>query len=83
MENDQIVTTNNSQSLVEMTHFLSQIVKMKDLCYLVIQLKCDDDCIEINMSKYVESLLNIFVMTVCEIRNSERLYSIGVGTVGA
>ena len=47
---------------------------MKDLCYLVIQLKCDDDCIEINMSKYVESLLNIFVMTVCEILSTERLY---------
>ena len=51
---------------------------MKDLCYLVIQLKCDDDCIEINMSKYVESLLNIFVMTVCEILSTERLYTVTV-----
>ena len=50
---------------------------MKDLCYLVVQLKCDDDCIEI-MSKYVESLLNIFVMTVCEILSTERLCTVTV-----
>ena len=82
MVDDIIVTANNTKSPVEMTHFfLSEILKITDLCYLVIQLKCDDDCIEINMSKYVESLLNIFVMTVCENRSTERLYAIAVCTV--
>ena len=52
---------------------------MTNLWNLVIQLKCD--CMEINMSKYVESLLNIFVMPLCEIRSTERLYTIAVCTV--
>lgn len=60
---DIIIGDNNIHVLKEVKEFLKMRFKMKDLkelsWFLGIQFKFESGCIEMNQSKYVESILSI------------------------
>ena len=67
---DIIIAGSNTDVLKKAQESLMMRFKMKDLgvlsCFLGIQFKCENYCIEMSQSKFVEKILERFNMSDCK-----------------